>query len=43
MKSHSIVFSFLVVLFCDIASGFCEQAQIDSTQSKRPKFSQAPT
>jgi hypothetical protein len=43
MKSYSILFSLFVVLFCDIASGFSEQAQTDSTQSKRPKFSQAPT
>ena len=43
MKSHSILFSFFVFFFCDVASGFSEQAQIDSTQSKRPKFSQVPT
>jgi hypothetical protein len=41
MKINTVLFSLFAVLFGDVASGFSEQAQTDSTQSKRPKFSQA--
>lgn len=43
MKINTVIFSLFAILFGDVASGFSEQAQTDSTQSKRPKFSQAPT
>ena len=43
MKINTVIFSLFAILFGDVVSGFSEQAQTDSTQSKRPKFSQAPT
>jgi len=43
MKIYPILFFISVVLFGDVMAGFSDPAQTDSTESKRPKFSQAPT
>jgi hypothetical protein len=43
MAQYQLI-SFLVLTLCfNIASGFAQQSQADSSQVERPKFSLAPT